>query len=270
MITEAINNYFEITQGNFPSHVSYEILNMMPSFLYNLNIMIIFTNEDAGIIGCKLQELYKGVFPLQNLQILSDVILPSGKTDLRMGNQIYFQELKIPITLSKDNFLSIVGSHKLLSAGQVINDKTAKVLKLMNCNIDIKLPIKIKTLIIKGNLYPLHMLRMTPYYLNKLLHKAVDNITAYSIGINYLNNLSAPYINTSFAFANRSYMTSLIDKEELKERENVLYVKKKLQEGIRNITAFSLQTKILNVASASYLVFNAYLGMLNFQSEIKR
>jgi large subunit ribosomal protein LP0 len=185
--------------------------------------MIIFTNEELG----KISEVTSKFLVEKQAKVGAispiEVIVPAGPTGMDSSQIEYFQALKIPTKVIK-NQLEIVSNTKILAVGQKITLSEINLMKKFNIK-PYKHYIQILHIYMNGSVYNSSILKITNDYMKGVLESAVKNVAAFSVGAGYTNRASAPHVI-------------------LNSFKNIL--------GLSLATGFEIpQTKLLTVAAAA-------------------
>lgn len=161
--------------------------------------MIIFTNEELSkiteVTGKFLVEKQAKVGAISPIE----VILPAGSTGMDSSQIEYFQALKIPTKVIK-NQLEIISATKILVVGQKITMSEINLMKKFNIK-PYKHNVQIKNIFMNGKLYDSGILKVTPDYMKKRLEEGIRNVAAFSLQTNISNKASAPHV-IAHAFTN--------------------------------------------------------------------
>ena len=160
---------------------------------------MVFSNEELSkiteIFGKFLVEKQAKVGAISPIE----VILPAGSTGMDSSQIEYFQALKIPTKVIK-NQLEIVSATKILTVGQKISLSEINLMKKFNIK-PYKHYVQIQNIYMNGKLYDKAILNITNDYMKQKLEQGLRNVTAFSLGANVANKTSAPHL-FSQAFRN--------------------------------------------------------------------
>jgi large subunit ribosomal protein LP0 len=195
-MTKAINEY--LTKG-IASHHTKEGLQGVIDKINNMQTLMIFTNEELS----KITEITsKFIIEKQaksgNISPI-EVTLPAGSTGMDSSQIEYFQALKIPTKVIK-NQLEIVSATKILTIGQKITMSEINLMKKFNIK-PYKHYVQIMHIYMNGKLYDAAILKITPEYMKEKLQGGIRNIAAFSLATNISSKASAPHV-ISNAFRN--------------------------------------------------------------------
>jgi large subunit ribosomal protein LP0 len=190
VIMKTIADYIEKNKGKLPSHLSEENLNQISKFLEGLQVMLIFTNRQLSEITEIVNKfiIEKQAKPGQLSPI--EVIIPAGPTGMDASQIEYFQALKIPTKVMR-NQLEITNSTKILSVGQKISISEINLMKKFNIKPYRHL-VSIKHLLLNGKLYDEGILKVTNDYMKQKLELGIKNLLSFSLGASVPTSASAP------------------------------------------------------------------------------
>jgi len=192
VIAKAIREYADAKKKNLPSHLTPDGLKGIADVINNLQILIIFTNEDVSKITditskfiIEKQAKAGAISPIE-------VTLPAGPTGMDSSQIEYFQALKINTKVSK-NQLEIVSATKILTIGQKISMSEINLMKKFNIK-PYKHFVQIQHIYMNGKLYDSTILKITNDYMKQKLEQGIKNIAAFSLQTNITNRASAPHL----------------------------------------------------------------------------
>lgn len=196
-MTKAITEY--IGKKDFASHHSKEGLKGVNDVINNMQTLIIFTNEELSKITeitskfvVEKQAKTGAISPIE-------VTLPAGSTGMDSSQIEYFQALKIPTKVIK-NQLEIVSATKILTIGQKITMSEINLMKKFNIK-PYKHYVQIMHIYMNGKLYDSAILKITPEYMKEKLQAGIRNVAAFSLASGVPTKASAPHV-ISNAFRN--------------------------------------------------------------------
>ena len=183
-----------------------------------MQVLLIFTNEELSkiteITGKFLVEKQAKVGAISPIE----VTLPAGSTGMDSSQIEYFQALKIPTKVIK-NQLEIVSATKILIIGQKISLSEINLMKKFNIK-PYKHYVQIQNIYMNGKLYDKAILSITNDYMKQKLEQGLRNVTAFSLGAHVANKASAPHL---FSHAFRNILgLSLYADVELAQAKNLL------------------------------------------------
>lgn len=196
-MTKAMTEY--LGKKDFASHHTKEGLQGVIDKISNMQTLIIFTNEELGKITeitskflVEKQAKSGAISPIE-------VTIPAGPTGMDSSQIEYFQALKIPTKVIK-NQLEIVSATKILTIGQKITLSEINLMKKFNIK-PYKHYVQIMHIYMNGKLYDSAILKITPEYMKEKLQAGIRNVAAFSLATNISNKASAPHV-ISQAFRN--------------------------------------------------------------------
>jgi large subunit ribosomal protein LP0 len=196
-MSKAINDY--VAKGVFPSFHTAESLTQLADTIVNTQVLLIFTNEDLGRVTevtskfiIEKQARVGAISPIE-------VIIPAGPTGMDSSQIEYFQALKIPTKVIK-NQLEIVSATKILTVGAKITLSEINLMKRFNIK-PYKHQVIIRQIYMSGKLYDDAILKITSDYMRQATERALRNVTAFSVAAGVTNRASAPHVIMS-AFRN--------------------------------------------------------------------
>jgi len=151
VITKAFSEYLKLRGDKLNKNHNVEGLNLVSDAICNMQILIIFTNEEIN----KITEITNKFVVEKQAKVGAispiEVILPAGPTGMDSSQIEYFQALKIPTKVIK-NQLEIVSSTKILVIGQKISMSEINLMKKFNIK-PYKHYVEIKHIYMNGKLY---------------------------------------------------------------------------------------------------------------------
>lgn len=159
--------------------------------------MLIFTNEEIG----KITEITSKFIVEKQAKVGAispiEVIIQAGPTGMDSSQIEYFQALKIPTKVIK-NQLEIVTATKILQIGSKISLSEINLMKKFNIK-PYKHLVQVRNIYLNGKLYDSGILKITNDYMKTVLEKSIRNIAAFSVATGVTNRASAPHvIQTAF------------------------------------------------------------------------
>ena len=199
VIQKSVNDMKEASKGDLPKHLPEKELQGFLDAMPGIHLLLIFTNKDiADIAG--ITEKYiieKQAKPGQISPV--EIIIPAGPTGMDSSQIDYFQALKIPTKVMR-NQLEITTATKILTVGQKITLSEINLMKKFNIK-PYKHQMKIKKLLLNGKLYGEEILKVTDDYMKTKLEQGIKNILGFSLAAHVPTQSSAPHI-ISNAFKN--------------------------------------------------------------------
>ncbi len=167
-------------------------MNGLSSVINNLQVLLIFTNEELS----KITEITSKFLVEKQAKVGAispiEVTLPAGPTGMDSSQIEYFQALKIPTKVIK-NQLEIVSATKILVIGQKISMSEINLMKKFNIK-PYKHYVQVQKIYMSGKLYDKAILSITNDYLKQKLEQGLRNVAAFSLGANVPNKASAPHL----------------------------------------------------------------------------
>jgi large subunit ribosomal protein LP0 len=134
VIKKAIKDMVEESKGDLPKHLPSKALNEFEEAMPGIHLLLIFTNRDiseiSNITGKYIIE--KQAKPGQLSPV--EIIIPAGPTGMDSSQIDFFQALKIPTKVMR-NQLEITTATKILSVGQKITLSEINLMKKFNMDI---------------------------------------------------------------------------------------------------------------------------------------
>jgi len=150
---------------------------------------LVFTNQDTSKVTditskflVEKQAKTGAISPIE-------VTLPAGPTGMDASQIDYFQALKIPTKVVK-NQLEIMSATKILTVGQKISMSEINLMKKFNIK-PYKHFVQVRKIYLNGKLYGQEILKINDVYLQEKLTKGISNIAALSLRIGVPNKASA-------------------------------------------------------------------------------
>jgi large subunit ribosomal protein LP0 len=189
VMNKAITTY--IKAGDFPSFHTIEGLTALNDKICNLQCLLIFTNEEVG----KVTDITSKFIVEKQARIGSispiEVIIPAGPTGMDSSQIEYFQALKIPTKVIK-NQLEIVTATKILTVGAKITLSEINLMKKFNIK-PYKHFVIITQIYMSGKLYDSGILKITEAYMKTVTERCIRNVAAFSLATGVTNRASAPH-----------------------------------------------------------------------------
>ena len=192
VIQKAIKDMVEESKGDLPKHLPSKALNEFEEAMPGIHLLLIFTNRDiaeiSNITGKYIIE--KQAKPGQLSPV--EIIIPAGPTGMDSSQIDYFQALKIPTKVMR-NQLEITTATKILSVGQKITLSEINLMKKFNIK-PYRHQMKIKKLLLNGKCYGEEILKVTDDYMKTKLEQGIKNILGFSLASHVPAPTSAPHI----------------------------------------------------------------------------
>ena len=199
VIQKSLQEMVEASKGDLPKHLPKKALDEFVEAMPGLHLLLIFTNKDIAEISNITAKyvIEKQAKPGQLSPV--EVIIPAGPTGMDSSQIDYFQALKIPTKVSR-NQLEITTATKILHVGQKITLSEINLMKKFNIK-PYRHQMKIKKLLLNGKCYGEEILKVTDDYMKTKLEQGIKNILGFSLASHVPTPASAPHI-ISNAFRN--------------------------------------------------------------------
>ena len=199
VIQKSLHNMKEAAKGDLPKHLPIKELEEFIEAMPGIHLLLIFTNRDiaeiASITGKYVIE--KQAKPGQISPV--EIIIPAGPTGMDSSQIDYFQALKIPTKVMR-NQLEITTATKILKKKKKITLSEINLMKKFNIK-PYKHQMKIKKLLLNGKLYGEEILKVTNDYMKTKLEQGIKNVLGFSLAAHIPTQASAPHM-ISNAFRN--------------------------------------------------------------------
>lgn len=199
VIQKAIHDLKEAAKGDLPKHLPEKALEDFVEAMPGIHLLVIFTNKDIAEISNITAKyiIEKQAKPGQISPV--EIIIPAGPTGMDSSQIDYFQALKIPTKVMR-NQLEITTATKILTVGQKITLSEINLMKKFNIK-PYKHQMKIKKLLLNGKLYGEEILKVTNDYMKTKLEQGIKNVLGFSLAAHIPTQASAPHM-ISNAFRN--------------------------------------------------------------------
>jgi large subunit ribosomal protein LP0 len=199
VIQKAIHDMKDAAKGDLPKHLPEKALEDFVEAMPGIHLLIIFTNKDIAEISNITAKyiIEKQAKPGQISPV--EIIIPAGPTGMDSSQIDYFQALKIPTKVMR-NQLEITTATKILTVGQKITLSEINLMKKFNIK-PYKHQMKIKKLLLNGKLYGEEILKVTNDYMKTKLEQGIKNVLGFSLAAHIPTQASAPHM-ISNAFRN--------------------------------------------------------------------
>ena len=199
VIQKAIHDLKEAAKGDLPKHLPEKALEDFVEAMPGIHLLVIFTNKDIAEISNITAKyiIEKQAKPGQISPV--EIIIPAGPTGMDSSQIDYFQALKIPTKVMR-NQLEITTATKILTVGQKITLSEINLMKKFNIK-PYKHQMKIKKLLLNGKLYGEEILKVTNDYMKTKLEQGIRNVLGFSLAAHIPTQASAPHM-ISNAFRN--------------------------------------------------------------------
>ena len=191
VIQKAIDELLE-NEKKLPHHLPKDQLKQLSESMPGIHLLLIFTNKDLADINAITSKyvIEKQAKPGQLSPV--EIIIPAGPTGMDSSQIDYFQALKIPTKVMR-NQLEITSATKILTVGQKITLSEINLMKKFNIK-PYKHQMKIKKVMLNGKLYGEEILKVTDDYMKVRLEQGIKNVLGFSLGAHIPTEASAPHV----------------------------------------------------------------------------
>lgn len=180
-----------VAGGKLPSFHNADSLTFLADKIVHTQVLLIFSNEDLG----KITEITSKFIIEKQARVGAispiEVTIPAGPTGMDSSQIEYFQALKIPTKVIK-NQLEIVSATKILVVGAKITLSEINLMKRFNIK-PYKHNVQIRQIYMNGKVYDEKILAITNDYMKAATEKAIRNVQAFSVATGVTNRASAPH-----------------------------------------------------------------------------
>jgi large subunit ribosomal protein LP0 len=156
------------------------------------NVGFVFTKEDLSSIREKLLE-NKVAAPARAGAIAPvDVTIPAQVTSLGPEKTSFFQALQIPTKITRGT-IEIINDVHLIKVGEKVGASEAALLNMLNVS-PFSYGLIIRQVYDSGSCFEPSILDIKPADLRAKFSQGVQRLAAFSLGINYPNQASAPHL----------------------------------------------------------------------------
>jgi len=156
------------------------------------NVGFVFTKEDLSSIREKLLE-NKVAAPARAGAIAPvDVTIPAQVTSLGPEKTSFFQALQIPTKITRGT-IEIINDVHLIKIGDKVGASEAALLNMLNIS-PFSYGLVIRQVYDSGSCFEPAILDIKPADLRAKFTQGVQRLAAFSLGINYPNQASAPHL----------------------------------------------------------------------------
>jgi large subunit ribosomal protein LP0 len=188
---KGISDYKEKTK-KLPAHLNNELLDSMVESLSKIQVLLICANCDLSEITQIINQFLVEKQGKTGQLSPCEIIIPAGPTGMDSSQIEYFQALKIPTKVAR-NQLEITAATKILVPGQKISLSEINLMKKFNIK-PFKHTISIEKIYMNGKIYDKSILKITPAYMKEKLELGIKNLLGLSIAAHIPTKVSAPYI----------------------------------------------------------------------------
>jgi large subunit ribosomal protein LP0 len=156
------------------------------------NVGFVFTKEDLSSIRDKLLE-NKVAAPARAGAIAPvDVTIPAQVTSLGPEKTSFFQALQIPTKITRGT-IEIINDVHLIKVGEKVGASEAALLNMLNVS-PFSYGLIIRQVYDSGSCFEPSILDIKPADLRAKFIQGIQRLAAFSLGINYPNQASAPHL----------------------------------------------------------------------------
>lgn len=156
------------------------------------NVGFVFTKENLSTIRDKLLE-NKVAAPARAGAIAPvDVTIPAQVTNLGPEKTSFFQALQIPTKITRGT-IEIINDVSLIKVGEKVGPSEATLLNMLNIS-PFSYGLIIRQVYDSGSCFEPKILDIKPEDLRAKFSEGVQRLAAFSLGINYPNQASAPHL----------------------------------------------------------------------------
>jgi len=156
------------------------------------NVGFVFTKEDLSSIREKILE-NKVAAPARAGAIAPvDVTIPAQVTNLGPEKTSFFQALQIPTKITRGT-IEIINDVHLIKIGDKVGPSEATLLNMLNIS-PFSYGLIIRQVYDSGSCFEPTILDIKPADLRAKFSQGVQRLAAFSLGINYPNQASAPHL----------------------------------------------------------------------------
>lgn len=156
------------------------------------NVGFVFTKEDLSVIREKLLENKVAAPARAGAVAPVDVTIPAQVTNLGPEKTSFFQALQIPTKITRGT-IEIVNDVSLIKVGERVGASEATLLNMLNIS-PFSYGLIIRQVYDAGSCYDPAILDIKPADLRAKFTQGVQRLAAFSLGINYPNQASAPHL----------------------------------------------------------------------------
>lgn len=156
------------------------------------NVGFVFTKEDLSVIREKLLENKVAAPARAGALAPVDVTIPAQVTNLGPEKTSFFQALQIPTKITRGT-IEIVNDVNLIKVGDKVGASEATLLNMLNIS-PFSYGLIIRQVYDAGSCYDPAILDIKPADLRAKFTQGVQRLAAFSLGINYPNQASAPHL----------------------------------------------------------------------------
>jgi len=156
------------------------------------NVGFVFTKEDLSTIREKILE-NKVAAPARAGAIAPvDVTIPAQVTNLGPEKTSFFQALQIPTKITRGT-IEIINDVNLIKVGDKVGASEAALLNMLNIS-PFSYGLILRQVYDSGSIFEPAILDIKPADLRAKFSQGIQHLAAFSLGINYPNQASAPHL----------------------------------------------------------------------------
>jgi large subunit ribosomal protein LP0 len=156
------------------------------------NIGFVFTKEDLSSIRDKLLENKVAAPARAGALAPVDVSIPAQVTNLGPEKTSFFQALQIPTKITRGT-IEIINDVHLIKVGEKVGASEAALLNMLNIS-PFSYGLIIRQVYDSGACFEPSILDIKPADLRAKFSQGIQHLAAFSLGINYPNQASAPHL----------------------------------------------------------------------------
>jgi len=156
------------------------------------NVGFVFTKEDLSSIREKLLENKVAAPARAGALAPVDVTIPAQVTNLGPEKTSFFQALQIPTKITRGT-IEIINDVHLIKIGEKVGPSEATLLNMLNIS-PFSYGLIIRQVYDSGSCFEPAILDIKPADLRAKFSQGVQRLAAFSLGINYPNQASAPHL----------------------------------------------------------------------------
>jgi len=156
------------------------------------NVGFVFTKEDLSSIRDKLLENKVAAPARAGAVAPVDVTIPAQVTGLGPEKTSFFQALQIPTKITRGT-IEIINDVHLIKVGDKVGASEAALLNMLNIS-PFSYGLIIRQVYDAGSCFEPSILDIKPADLRAKFSQGIQRLAAFSLGINYPNQASAPHL----------------------------------------------------------------------------
>jgi large subunit ribosomal protein LP0 len=156
------------------------------------NVGFVFTKDDLSIIRDKILENKVAAPARAGALAPIDVSIPAQVTNLGPEKTSFFQALQIPTKITRGT-IEIINDVHLIKIGEKVGASEATLLNMLNIS-PFSYGLIIRQVYDSGSCFEPSILDIKPADLRAKFSQGVQRLAAFSLGINYPTQASAPHL----------------------------------------------------------------------------